>query len=187
MILFDQVDKQWSLFLDRDGVLNHEKNQDYIRHHDEFIFYPDVPEVLGKLSTYFNRIIIVTNQRGIGKGLMTHDDLTLIHQKMLQAIEIHGGKIDKIYYAPDMDSNSPNRKPNTGMGIQAKQDFPDIDFNKSIMVGNNLSDMQFGKNLGMKTVFVETTSTLPNPHEWVDLKLSCFIDLLQQFNQPNEF
>ncbi len=183
MIIFNQIDTQWSLFLDRDGVLNLEKDQDYIRHHDEFIFYPNVPEVLGELSKFFNRIIIVTNQRGIGKGLMTEDDLHLIHQKMLQAIENHGGKIDNIYFAPDLDSNSPNRKPNTGMGLQAKQDFPDIDFSKSIMVGNNLSDMAFGKNLGMKTVFVETTSSLPDSHELVDLKLTQFTDLWQQLKQ----
>ena len=69
----------------------------------------------------------------------------------------HWLRIDEIYYAPDLESDAHHRKPNTGMGLQAKQDFPSIDFSKSVMVGNNFSDMDFGKRLGMKTVFVETT------------------------------
>ena len=69
----------------------------------------------------------------------------------------NGGRIDAIYYCKDIDSSSPCRKPNIGMGLQAKMDIPTIDFTKALIIGNSLSDMQFGKNLGIATVFLPTT------------------------------
>ncbi|MBP6456094.1 MAG: HAD-IIIA family hydrolase, partial [Chitinophagaceae bacterium] len=146
-----------TLFLDRDGVINLEKKDDYIKNKTEFIFYPNTIDTLVKCSFLFSKIIIVTNQRGIGRDLMTEKDLDEIHQYMKTEIENQGGRIDAIYFAPDKDSNSPMRKPNTGMGLKAKKDFPEIDFSKSIMVGNNESDLKFGKALGMKTIFLTTT------------------------------
>ena len=68
------------------------------------------------------------------------------------------GKIDRIYFCMDADESSPCRKPNPGMAFQAATDFPEIDLKKSLMVGNNMSDMFFGKNAGMKTVYLKTTS-----------------------------
>lgn len=152
-----KIDSTWTLFLDRDGVINIEKHMDYIRSKDEFVFYPKAIDTLVKCNSLFSKIIVVTNQRGIGRGLMTEEQLNEIHDYMKIEIENKGGRIDKIYFAPDLDSNSPLRKPNTGMGLQAKKDFPTIDFSKSIMIGNNDSDMIFGKNLGMKTIFLTTT------------------------------
>jgi HAD superfamily hydrolase (TIGR01662 family) len=77
---------------------------------------------------------------------------------MQQRIRAKGGRIDKIYYCTDMEADSPCRKPNPGMALQAARDFPDIDLRRSVMVGNNLSDMGFGRNVGMVTVFLSTTS-----------------------------
>ena len=76
---------------------------------------------------------------------------------MIAEIKKAGGRIDAVYFCPDVDETSPNRKPNPGMGLQAVKDFPDIDLSKSIMIGNTLSDMQFGRNLGIKTIFLPTT------------------------------
>jgi histidinol-phosphate phosphatase family protein len=173
------VDKSWTLFLDRDGVLNVEKHLDYIRNRNEFVFYEGVVENFFRLHALFGRIVIVTNQRGIGKGLMKEEDLKDIHHFVSDELARFGAKIDAYYFAPDLDTQSPNRKPNTGMGYQAKQQFPEIDFEKSIMVGNNLSDMQFGKQLQMKTVYVETTHPLSEHHEWIDLRLPNFASFLQ--------
>ena len=89
---------------------------------------------------------------------MSEDDLNDIHAHMLSMLSSHGGRIDKIYYAPDLNNDSPNRKPATGMALQAKSDFVDIDFKKSVMVGNKLSDMEFGKNINAKTVFIPSTN-----------------------------
>ncbi len=77
---------------------------------------------------------------------------------MVKEFEDAGGRIDKIYYSIDFEIDHHNRKPNPGMGLQAKKDFPEIDFAKSIMIGNTLSDMKFGRNLNAGvTIFLPTT------------------------------
>ena len=150
------IDASWTLFIDRDGVVNDEKHLDYIHTWDEFKFYDGVKDAFKIFNRKFGRIIMVTNQRGIAKGLTRLEDLELIHRNMLEKIENSGGRIDRIYFCPDMES--PNRKPNPGMGLQALKDFPEIDLSKSMMIGNTLSDMKFGRNLGVAiNVFLPTT------------------------------
>ena len=151
------IDFNWTLFLDRDGVINHEKHLGYINNWDEFVFYEGVKEAIQIFTGKFKYIFVVTNQKGVGKGITSPENLQIIHQNMLAEIKMAGGKIDKIYFCPDLDENSPNRKPNAGMALQAKQDFPEVDFSRSVMVGNTLGDMQFGRNIGAITIFLPTT------------------------------
>jgi D-glycero-D-manno-heptose 1,7-bisphosphate phosphatase len=170
MLDLSKIDKSWTLFLDRDGVINEEKQMSYIFHYDEFRFMPGVKEAIAKLSGTFGRIVLVTNQRGIGKGLMTDDDLTVIHNRMKEEILEAGGKIDAIYYCSSMDNAHDDRKPNPGMALRAQRDLGNIDLRKSIIVGNNLSDMEFGRNAGMFTVHVRTTHPdITTPHPLIDL------------------
>jgi histidinol-phosphate phosphatase family protein len=177
MLDLKQIDQSWTLFLDRDGVINHEKEQDYVYNYDEFFFYDGVPEAIGALSQLFGLVIITTNQRGIGRGLMTDADLDLIHRSMIADIEKAGGRIDRIYYCPANDASDPNRKPNPGMIFQAKKDFPAISLSKSLIVGNNMSDMEFGRNGGIHTVFVKTTHPdIVLPHPAIDLAFNSLPD-----------
>jgi len=177
MLELKNIDKSWTLFLDRDGVINHDKDNDYILNWDEFRFYDTTLEAMAILANYFQRIVITTNQKGVGKGLMTIAELNNIHSNMLLQIEQAGGKIDKAYYCADLADDSPDRKPNPGMAYQAKLDFPEIDLSKSIIVGNRISDMGFGRNAGMHTVFVATTHPeTPYPDPLIDLR---FNDLLE--------
>lgn len=157
MINLNKIDNTWTLFLDRDGVINHEKHKDYIHSWDEFVFYAGVKEAIAVFAKRFKHIIVVTNQKGIGKGVTKLANLQLIHKNMVAQIEATGGRIDAVYFCPDLEEESPNRKPNPGMGLQAAKDFPAIDLSKAIMIGNTLSDMQFGRNLGVKTIFLPTT------------------------------
>lgn len=148
-----KIDSSWSLFLDRDGVINTRKIGGYIQNVEEFEFIKGADKAIVDLSSVFNYIFVVTNQQGIGKGLMTSRNLEEIHRYMTTQIELKGGKITKCYYAPDVHHESNVlRKPNTGMGLLAKEDFPTVDFSKSIMVGDSDTDIQFGMKLGMKTV-----------------------------------
>lgn len=156
-IPFSQIDKTWTLFLDRDGVINYEKEKDYIHSWDEFRFYEGVKEAMKIFATVFNRIIVVTNQKGVGKGLTKLEDLHTIHANMRKEIELAGGRVDTVFYCSDLEDNSPFRKPNPGMGLAAAKEFPEINLNKTIMIGNTLSDMEFGKNLGAFTIFLPTT------------------------------
>jgi histidinol-phosphate phosphatase family protein len=153
-----QINPNWTLFLDRDGVLNHQKEGSYIFSTAELHLYDGVLAAMKILAPLFRRIVIVTNQRGIGRGLMTLDDVHLIHQHLKTTIEQQGGRIDGIYVCPDVSSSSLCRKPNTGMALQAQSAFPDIVFQQSIMVGNSLSDMEFGRNIGAKNIFLNTTA-----------------------------
>lgn len=156
MVDLKNIDKSWTLFLDRDGVINDEKHMAYINTWEEFKFYDGVKEALRVFSEKFGKIFIVTNQRGVAKGLTKEEELKLIHSNMLEEILSAGGRVDKVYYCADMHSD--NRKPNPGMGLQAQKDFPEVNFSKSIMVGNTLSDMKFGRNLGVAlTIFLPTT------------------------------
>lgn len=168
----------WTLFLDRDGVINEEKLGEYILHWEYFIFSKGVLESFKKLSDVFGRVIIVTNQKGVGKGLMTQEALDTIHYEMRREVDIAGGRIDRIYACTDLNDESFMRKPNHGMALQAQKDFPGVDFSKSIMVGNKPGDMRFGRGAGMFTVFLATTNPeVPFLHPDIDLRF----DSLQEF------
>ena len=151
-----RYDKDWTLFLDRDGVLNKEIVGSYITTPNEFEFCEGVPAAMQSLAELFGTIVVVTNQRGVGRGLMTTETLRQIHGDMKSGILAAGGRIDRVYACTAVSDADHNRKPNTGMALQAREDFPHIDFHKSIVVGNSLSDMEFGKRLAMRTVFLTT-------------------------------
>lgn len=158
---FQEIDHTWTLFLDRDGVINVRKMGGYIQSIEEFEFLPQVPESITFFSFKVDRIFVVTNQQGIAKGLMTECNLLDIHRYMCEKIETIGGKITACYFAPELKSvDAQMRKPNPGMALQAQRDFPEVDFNKSIMVGDTDSDILFGKNLGMKTVRIKTVEPI---------------------------
>lgn len=164
-----RIDATWALFLDRDGVINHEKANDYIRNPSEFRFMEGAEEAIAAFGSVFGRILVVTNQKGIGRGLMTERDLEDINRHMLAGIEKAGGRIDRIYHCPDTDPDSPCRKPNPGMGHRAMADFPEIRADRTLMVGNTMGDMGFGRAIGARTVFIPSTKPMPElPHPLVD-------------------
>ena len=149
------------LFLDRDGVLNHKIDGDYVRQISDFRFLPNVIENLVALSKQFKRIFVVTNQQGIGKGLMSQSSVDKIHQYLKENVEQAGGFIDAIYVAPQLASaNSEMRKPNIGMALQAKSGFPEIDFSQSLMIGDSESDRDFAKSCGMQFIKVASKTGL---------------------------
>lgn len=180
MVDLKKIDKTWTLFLDRDGVINHETVGSYITRWEDFIFYEGVLEAISIFTQKFERVIIITNQRGVSKGLMTEDDLNIIHANMRQQLSNNGGNIDSIYYCIDMDNESPNRKPNPGMAFKAKNDFPEIDFNRTLMIGNTMGDMKFGKNIGAQTIFIPSNRTPPQlPDPFVDAIYPSLISVAQ--------
>ena len=149
------INDDWTLFLDRDGVINVRIMDGYVTKTEEFEFLPNVIDAFKIFKNKFKRIIVVTNQQGVGKGIMTIEDVERVHKYMLQQIENQGGKIDKVYFCPQLKSEVDNyRKPSPQMAYFAKNDFPEIDLSKSIMVGDMNSDVEFGMNAGMKTVFI---------------------------------
>ncbi len=158
-----EIDKSWTLFLDRDGVINIESVGSYITNWSEFNFHDGALDALRSLSRVFGHVVVVSNQRGVGRGIMSMEALREINTNMRMVVAEHGGRIDKVYSCTATTDDDRNRKPNTGMGLQAQEDFPGIDFKRCIMVGNSHSDMEFGKRLSMHTVFLTTK------HEPVEL------------------
>jgi len=176
MLDLTKVNKEWTLFLDRDGVINHDRSP-YTLNAGEFEFYDGVLDAIKKFNGLFNHIFIVTNQRGVGKKLMTENTLLEIHELMNDSIKASGGRIDKIYYCTSISDEHPNRKPNPGMALQAMKEHPSVKKHHSIMVGNSMSDMEFGKNAGLYTVLINTTGTrVKLPHPLVDLQYNSLAD-----------
>ena len=167
--------------IDKSFTLNHEKNEDYILNWDEFQFYEGSIQALSILYPLFKKVILVTNQKGVGKGLMSLKSLEQIHSNMLSAIRAGGGNIDQIFFCTDLDNDSYNRKPNPGMAFQATSLYPEINLSKSIMVGNRISDMGFGRNAGMHTVFLSTTHPETDfPHPLIDLRFENLLEFAMQ-------
>ena len=147
------------LFLDRDGILNKHLLGDYVRNWSMWEWLPGVLDAMPLLAKRFRRIFIVTNQQGVGKGLMTQADLDDVHRHMLSDIKAAGGRIDRVYVCTDLEStHSPNRKPEIGMALQAQRDFPEVDFHRSVMVGDSKSDELFAQKSGMR--FAESIPSL---------------------------
>lgn len=144
-----------TLFMDRDGVVNVQIIGGYVMKYSQFVFHDGLFEALHQLRTHFDRILLVTNQQCVGKGMCDMATINLVHEQMQQQLQKEGIAFDKIYCCPHLATAECNcRKPKIGMAMQAKVDFPDIDFSKSVMVGDSLSDIQFGMNAGMLPIHV---------------------------------
>ncbi len=143
-----------TLFLDRDGVVNRHLPGDYVRSWSMFAFLPGVLEEFPKWARSFNRIVMVTNQRGVGKGLMSDEDLADIHSRMQKEIEAAGGRLDAIFACTSLSEDDPSRKPNTGMFESAAALFPDIEARDSVMIGDSASDAEFASRCGMRFILV---------------------------------
>lgn len=155
------IDKSWTLFLDRDGVINKRIFGGYVSQISEFEFIPGVLKAIAQLSEFFQRTFVVTNQQGIAKGVMTERNVLEILAYMEDQIYLAGGKIDKCYFASNMEgAENDIRKPNPAMALRAKVEFPEVQFDKCIMVGDTDSDIEFGRNLGMKTVRIKTVEPI---------------------------
>jgi len=177
------ISKDWTLFLDRDGVINKKLENDYVKHWIEFEFLEGSLDALKFLATVFGRIVVVTNQRGIGKRLYRTEDLELIHRNMVYEIEYHGGRIDKVYFSPYLNEEKhPSRKPGIGMAHSAKSDYPEINFSKSIIAGDSLSDMEFGRTAGMYTIYISEEEKKSPLIDLTFKSLNDFVTALQNSN-----
>lgn len=138
-----------TLFLDRDGVVNRLRPNDYVKCWEEFEWMPGILQALARWAGKFGRIILVTNQRGVGRGLMSNADLAKVHARMMSEILASGGRIDLILVCTAVSDDDPRRKPNPGMFHEACALCPDIRPERSIMLGDSPSDAAFAQRCGM--------------------------------------
>ncbi|MDO8384334.1 MAG: HAD-IIIA family hydrolase [Microbacterium sp.] len=144
----ERAGKTWCLFLDRDGVINSRVFGGYIRDWAAFSFEPGALDALAILARWAPRVVIVTNQQGVGKRLMTWADLADIHDRMRGAISAAGGRIDAVQFCPHLAGDDcACRKPRPGMATQYLGAHPEVDGSLSILVGDTESDMEMGRRL----------------------------------------
>ncbi len=176
-----KIDKTWTLFLDRDGVINHRIWDGYVMKKSQLKLKDGVGEAISKFNQLFARVVVVTNQQGIGKGLMTEDDLKIVHDYLKERLAKKSAFLDGIYFCPELAKTGATcRKPESGMALQAQKDFPEINFLKSIMVGDTGSDIEFGKRLGMKTVYIRTKEETLTPE--TEKKCDLVLDELSELD-----
>jgi D-glycero-D-manno-heptose 1,7-bisphosphate phosphatase len=144
------------LFLDRDGVII-ENRSSYIRSWDDVVFYPDALAALAQVKTTKHKIILVTNQSAIGRGIISSAQAWEINERVVETIKNAGGRVDGVYMCPHSpDEGCECRKPQPGLLIQAARELS-VDLNQSILIGDALSDIQAGQAAGIKqTILVRT-------------------------------
>jgi len=152
-----KISKKKAVFLDRDGVINRKLSEhDYVKKWSEFRFLPNVAEAIKKLNKNF-LVIIVSNQRGIARGIMSKEDVEVINMRMKKELEKRNARIDGIYFCPHDDKDNCNcRKPKPGMLLKAAQDFK-IDLKKSYIIGDDFADVEAGKRAGCETILVSNS------------------------------
>jgi D-glycero-D-manno-heptose 1,7-bisphosphate phosphatase len=153
-----------TVFLDRDGVINEKPPEGrYVCRPEEFRLLPGVPEAIARLNQAGLRTIVVSNQRGIALGLYSADDVDAVHELLKQTLTAHGGRIDAILYCPHDSNECRCRKPLPGMFEEAVRRYPEISAEESVMIGDALVDIEFGRRLGMATILVEGDAALHKP------------------------
>jgi D-glycero-D-manno-heptose 1,7-bisphosphate phosphatase len=127
----------------------------YVVSWNDFHLLPGVPEAIARLNRAGMRVIIVSNQRGIALGLYTAADVDEIHAALQSLLASHDAHVDAYYYCPHDKGQCNCRKPLPGLFERATAQFPEIQANASALIGDSLSDIEFGRHLGMLTVFIE--------------------------------
>jgi D-glycero-D-manno-heptose 1,7-bisphosphate phosphatase len=144
-----------TVFLDRDGILNEKMPEgQYVTRGEDFHVLPGVPEALRRLNEAGMRVIVVSNQRGIARGLYTIADVEVMHTAIQRRLDSVGARIDAFFICPHDKGQCNCRKPLPGLFEQAVARFPQIAAATSVMIGDSLSDIEFGRRLGMRTIFI---------------------------------
>jgi heptosyltransferase-2 len=144
----------YTIFLDRDGTLNPDPG--YIRSPDQLELFPGVAQALAKLVQAGARLIVVTNQSGVARGLFSIGELEAIHAKLTRLLGEAGAPLDAIYVCPHHPDDSCNcRKPNTGLIDQAVRERA-VDLSRSYLIGDHMRDMELAKRMGLRSILVTT-------------------------------
>ena len=143
------------IVLDRDGVINLDSDQ-FIKSPDEWKPIPGSLEAIARLNEANWRVVVASNQSGVGRGLFDMDTLNAINEKMVKAIGHVGGRLDAIFFCPHAaDSPCDCRKPKSGMFLQIAERF-NVDLDGMPVVGDSLRDLQAGVAVGCKPYLVLT-------------------------------
>lgn len=145
-----------TVFLDRDGVLNEKAPEgEYVWRLRDFRVLDGVPEAIARLNRAGIRAVVVTNQRGVALGRYSMAQVAALHAGFQNLLASRGARIDGFYVCPHGHGECNCRKPLPGLFEQARADFPAIAAQTSVMIGDSLVDVEFGRRLGMRTIRIE--------------------------------
>lgn len=153
-----------TVFLDRDGIINENIGMHrYVESWEQFHILPGVEDSIKKLNKAGYQVIVVTNQSGIARGILSKECVDDLHRRLRNHIEQSGGKIEAIYMCPHKEGECNCRKPKIGLFFQAERDYS-IDKEHSWMVGDSETDVEAGECYGVKTIL---TKSLPEAVEQI--------------------
>jgi D-glycero-D-manno-heptose 1,7-bisphosphate phosphatase len=149
----------WTAFLDRDGTINRKPREgEYVLDPGQLELLPGAADAIRRLNESGWRVIVVTNQRGIARGLMSEDDLASVHERLLELLRGDGARIDRIYHCPHEAGTCDCRKPGTGLLERARKDDPEIAFERAVMIGDSRIDVDAGRAAGIRTIAIGSAS-----------------------------
>ena len=149
-----------TVFLDRDGVISRFTPNDYVKKWEEFEFVPGAIEALTRLSRAGYRLVIISNQGGVHKGIFTEESLSGVTRRMEAVLEKHGVGLDRVYYClHTAEENCDCRKPKPGLFHRAAGELGSLDLGAAYFVGDSNIDVQAGRNAGTKTILVLSGNT----------------------------
>jgi D-glycero-D-manno-heptose 1,7-bisphosphate phosphatase len=167
-----------TVFLDRDGVLNEKMPEGrYVTSWSEFQLLPGVVQAIALLNRAGLRVVVISNQRGVALGLYAAEDVRAIHAEFQKMLEAFGAHVDGFYFCPHDKGQCNCRKPLPGLFEQAVAEFLGITAASSVMIGDSIADIEFGRRLGMVTVFIDGDPERQKPgveaaRELADLRFS---------------
>src|SRR5437764_8159182 len=166
-----------AVFVDRDGTIM--KDRDYCSDPKDVKIFPGVPEALRRLKSNGFKLIIITNQSGIGRGLFTVEQYRAVEAEVLR--QLGAGLIDATYFCPDVPGqHSSCRKPAPGMIVEATQEHQ-IDLSRSFLIGDKEIDVECGRNVGVRTIRVRTgfdRETAGSMADWVAEDLPAAVEII---------
>lgn len=152
------------VFLDRDGVINHDPGAArFVSRWQDFQLLPFAEAVIARLNRSGRKVILVTNQRGVALGLFSESDVTTLHGHLQDHLRQHGAQLDAIYCCMHDEGQCNCRKPLPGMFERAFRDFPGCHAGNSVVIGDSVADIKAGHRLGMRTILIQSEAAQARP------------------------
>jgi D-glycero-D-manno-heptose 1,7-bisphosphate phosphatase len=149
-----------AIFLDRDGVINRQITGTYVTQWSEFQFVPDIAGVLAEISALPVPIIVISNQAGVGKGVLSVTELASITRQFIRQLADAGGRIDAVYYCPHTPEQACScRKPKPGLLHRAADDWG-LDLSRSVFIGDTAKDVEAAKTAGCRAILLDGKTAL---------------------------
>lgn len=153
-----------TVLLDRDGVINEKMPEgQYVGTISDLCILEGVPEAIAQLNRAGVHVIVLSNQRGVALGKYTCDDVDRVHETLQKILQSAGAHVDAFFYCPHDKGVCDCRKPLPGLFQRARERFPSIAADSSVMIGDSLSDIQFATSLGIYSVWIEGRAETRKP------------------------